>query len=36
MKKKLLIMAFTGLSGTMAFAADLYVRNGEPVALILP
>lgn len=28
MKKKLLIMAFTGLSGTMAFAADLYVRNG--------
>ncbi|WP_123910942.1 hypothetical protein [Chryseobacterium sp. G0162] len=28
MTKKLLIMAFTGLSGTMAFAADLYVRNG--------
>ncbi|WP_160139997.1 hypothetical protein [Chryseobacterium sp. c4a] len=28
MTKKLLIMAFTGLSSTMAFAADLYVRNG--------
>lgn len=28
MTKKLLIMAFTGLSCTMAFAADLYVRNG--------
>lgn len=27
MTKKLLIMAFTGLSSTMAFAADLYVRN---------
>lgn len=28
MTKKLLIMAFTGLLCTMAFAADLYVRNG--------
>ncbi|UKB81207.1 hypothetical protein [Chryseobacterium sp. MEBOG07] len=28
MTKKLLIVAFTGLSCTMAFAADLYVRNG--------
>lgn len=28
MRKKLLTMAFVGLSGTMAFAADLYVRNG--------
>ncbi|MBP2619674.1 hypothetical protein [Chryseobacterium jejuense] len=28
MTKKLLIIAFTGLSSTMAFAADLYVRNG--------
>jgi len=28
MTKKLLIIAFTGLSCTMAFAADLYVRNG--------
>lgn len=28
MTKKLLIIAFAGLSSTMAFAADLYVRNG--------
>nr|WP_315032441.1 hypothetical protein [uncultured Chryseobacterium sp.] len=28
MTKKLLIVAFAGLSSTMAFAADLYVRNG--------
>lgn len=28
MTKKLLTIAFTGLSCTMAFAADLYVRNG--------
>lgn len=28
MTKKLLIIAFAGLSGTMAYAADLYVRNG--------
>ncbi|WP_336959155.1 hypothetical protein [Chryseobacterium contaminans] len=28
MTKKLLITAFMSLSGTMAFAADLYVRNG--------
>ncbi|WP_347216163.1 hypothetical protein [Chryseobacterium sp.] len=28
MTKKLLIMAITGLSSTMVFAADLYVRNG--------
>ncbi|WP_123910940.1 MULTISPECIES: hypothetical protein [unclassified Chryseobacterium] len=28
MTKKLLIMAFAGLSSTMAYAADLYVRNG--------
>ncbi|RXM63230.1 MULTISPECIES: hypothetical protein [unclassified Chryseobacterium] len=28
MTKKLLIIAFAGLSSTMAYAADLYVRNG--------